>query len=159
MPFFFLLHNLEEQLSIISFVNSIISKVTLFSSNWFLPITQKQFNIAITLLTVVFFICSLIGMKANRKGVLFLLFLQGTLFFNSLQHVLISVIFLEYTPGVASALLLILPSTIYGFILVIRDKIVDNKQLGTVLTVSLFLYPVLTIVFLIIGKFLSIWLY
>ncbi len=105
VPFFFMLHNMEE---------------APFMENWSkrLPlklhpiVSTKQFVIAVTFLTVGGFILTFFGVEIwpHPVGYSLILGLQMVLTFNAfVPHILSTICFRLYSPGIVTALLMTLP--------------------------------------------------
>lgn len=138
IPILFLLHNVEESFGMTAFLDSQLGVSF---------ISQRQFTAAIVLLTVSVFVL----VWFFRKRTAFLLFVQGAIFFNAVQHVVLLLVLKQYNPGLVSACIIIV--LFFAFLSFIRPFL-EKKTIRIVLLGSLLAYPVVTWTALWIGGFL-----
>lgn len=122
LPFVFTFHNLEE----IIFIENQPSNNFLKSSTF--NTTQVEFVFAAIVFSIIGFIL-VFGLKRSKHYPLIINAFSGALFLNSFfPHILSSIIFRAYTPGVVTAIILIIPTT--GFILKnnYQDTNITKKQ-------------------------------
>jgi hypothetical protein len=114
-PAVFLLHDTEEILTVSSWLRVHRAELPRVLQSY-LEITTRQFALAVLLLFAGFLIAASHGARRARAGrsSLFFLFVAGALVGNAITHLVQAAIFRGYTPGVVSALLLVLP---YGYLL------------------------------------------
>ena len=111
VPFFFMLHNIEEAPFMESWSKRLPLKVHP-------TVPTKQFVIAVTFLTLSGFILTFLGVKILPQpiGYMLILCIQMVLAFNAIiPHLLTTIRFRLYSPGVISALLITLPFSFYLF--------------------------------------------
>lgn len=149
LPFAFAIHNFEEAWA--------ICNTRYFNQNPFVADTT-QFIIAVSLFTALGFV--LVFGKTLYKNTRYYQYaitgFSGMLFLNVFfPHVLSSLYLQNYTPGLISALLLILPLT--GFILwkIFQAKLFSNKQFVFTILLGGLAGFILVVVFLGIGYLLS----
>ncbi len=148
VPFFFMLHNMEE---------------APFMENWSkrLPlkvhpiVSTKQFVIAVTLLTLGGFILTFLGLGVlpQPSGYLLVLGIQMTLAFNAfVPHLLSTIRFRLYSPGVVSALLITLPFSFYLFRRVLTENLLTWSQFWILLGIAPFAMVLFAFISLQAGK-------
>lgn len=138
IPILFLLHNVEESFDMTAFLGSQFGVYF---------ISQRQFTAAIVLLTVSVFVLVLFFGKRPA----FLLFVQGALFFNAMQHVVLLLVLKRYNPGFVSACIIIV--LFFASLSSIRPFL-EKRTVWTVLLGSLLAYPVVTWIALWLSGFL-----
>ena len=134
VPFFFMLHNMEEAPFIEQWYKRLPLKISLV-------VSTKQFVIAVTLLTLGGFIFTFLGLEIWRQpfGYLFVLGIQMTLAFNAfVPHVLSTIRFRIYSPGLVSALLLTLPFSLYLFNRALAENLLTWNQFWILLALAPF---------------------
>ncbi|OMP67903.1 HXXEE domain-containing protein [Domibacillus epiphyticus] len=131
IPILFLLHNVEESFGMTAYLHSEFQII----------ISQPNFNAAISILTViVFMVIFLFHLRAIRS-IYWIVFIQGAILLNSLQHVLLWVSLSDYNPGLISAIIILLFS-VY-LLHVKKTEVSIGKGLMTLLG-SLIAYPLFT---------------
>jgi hypothetical protein len=148
VPFFFMLHNMEE---------------APFMENWSkrLPlkihpvISTKQFVIAVTFLTLSGFILTFLGIEVWGQpiGYLIILGIQMTLVFNAfVPHLFSTLRFQIYSPGLGSALLIILPFSLYLFHRALTENLLTWNQFWILLGLAPFVMAASALSSLKIGQ-------
>jgi hypothetical protein len=151
VPFFFMLHNMEE---------------APFMENWSkrLPlkahpnISTKQFVIAVTFLTLTGFILTFLGLEiwGQPTGYLIILGIQMVLVFNAfVPHLFSTIRFRLYSPGVISALLITLPFSYYLFRRALTEGLLTWNQFWILLGFAPFIMIISALLSLKIGKALA----
>jgi hypothetical protein len=151
VPIFFTLHNLEE---------------APFMKNWSkrLPlkihptVTTGQFVIAVTFITIAGFLLTYFGVEylANQTGYLIVLGIQIILFFNAfIPHIASTILFRMYSPGVITAVLIILPFSVYLFRRAINENILSWTQFWILLGIAPFAMVIFIFLSLQLGKALD----
>jgi hypothetical protein len=151
VPFFFMLHNIEE---------------APFMENWSkrLPlkahpiVSTKQFVIAVTVLTLSGFILTFLGVEVwgQSIGYLLVLEIQMVLAFNAfVPHLFTTIRFRLYSPGVVSALLITLPFSFYLFRRALTENILTWNQFWILLGLAPFAMVVFALLSLKVGQILS----
>jgi hypothetical protein len=124
VPFFFMLHNMEEA----PFMEKWSKQLPLKAH----PIVStKQFVIAVTILTLGGFIVTFLGVEIwpQPNGYLVILGIQMVLAFNALiPHLLSTIRFRLYSPGLVSALLITLPFSFYLFHRALKENLLNWSQ-------------------------------
>jgi hypothetical protein len=151
VPFFFMLHNMEE---------------APFMENWSkrLPlkvhpiVSTKQFVIAVTFLTLTGFILTFLGLEIWGRPIGYLLVfgIQMTLAFNAfVPHLFSTIRFRLYSPGVVSALLITLPFSFYLFHRALTENLLTTNQFWILLGLAPFVMVISALLSLRIGKVLA----
>ena len=111
VPILFALHNLEEAL--------LMKK---WSKENSLPfhsaVTAAQFSIAVSLLTALAFAVTCLGMGRPKKslGVYLIVAIQAIILVNAfLPHIVVSIRFRKYNPGLVTAIAINIPFSLYLF--------------------------------------------
>lgn len=128
IPILFLLHNVEESFGMTAFLGSQFGVYF---------ISRRQFTAAIVLLTVSVFV--LVWFFGKRTA--FLLFVQGAIFFNAVQHVVLLLVLKQYNPGLVSACIIMI--LFFASLSSIRPFL-EKRTVSAVLIGSLLAYPVVT---------------
>lgn len=151
VPVFLTIHNIEE---------------APFMEGWYkrlplkLPftITTRQFGIAVTLITAAGFIITYIGVEylANQTGYLLVLGIQAILAFNAVvPHIVTTIRFRMYSPGVITAVVILLPFSLYLFRRAFDENILTWSQFWIMLAIAPFAVGIIALGSLQIGKFLD----
>ena len=148
VPFFFMLHNIEE---------------APFMENWSkrLPlkvypiVSTKQFVIAVTFLTTGGFILTFLGVEKLSQpiGYLLILGIQMVLVFNAfVPHLISTIRFRLYSPGLVSALLITLPFSFYLFQRAMTESLLTLNQFWILLGLAPFVMAASALLSLKIGR-------
>ncbi|MDM5186811.1 HXXEE domain-containing protein [Bacillus sp. DX4.1] len=131
IPLLFLIHNLEEATKMPQYLSN------QFSINF---ISNHQFIIAICILTTIVLLFIILYQLQIISSVYWIIFIQGAIFFNAVQHIVLFLIYRSYNPGTISAFVIVLFS-LYLFSLI--QLIIPKKKLALTLVSSLFSYPII----------------
>lgn len=151
VPVFFMLHNLEEAPFMEKWSKRLPIKILP-------PVSTKQFVIAVTLLTLLGFLLAFLGITQISQpiGYLLVLEIQMALGFNAiLPHLLTTLRFREYSPGVVTAVLINLPFSVYLFQRGLREGILGSEQVWAMLAFAPFVTVLAAFVSLQVGKRLA----
>lgn len=124
VPLSFMFHNMEEAPLMANWVDRLPVKVKLIES-------KRQFMIAVIILTLIGFLFTSFGLKSMAKhtGHMLILSMLMTMAFNVFfPHVLLAVRFRMYNPGLVTALLLILPFSIYLFLRALNEDLITRNE-------------------------------
>lgn len=104
LPLAIIVHNVEEYLALDN-----------FATKSMFPIASEQILIAQILITIAVIVLLVLGHTSSKKSRVFFLILViiPGLLINAVTHIAQMVIFRMYTPGVFSAMLILLPLGIY----------------------------------------------
>jgi hypothetical protein len=133
-PAVFLVHDAEEILTVESWLR--VHRTELPTAlQPFTTVTTGQFALAVALLFVGFLAATVhaAGQARRRRASLPFLLAAGALVANGLTHLAQAAYFQAYTPGVVTALVLVLP---YGYLLgarLLATGLVTRRTLGGVL--------------------------
>ena len=76
-------------------------------------ITSQQFFIAISVLTIFVLLIVFLYQLNFLSSICWIIFIQGAIFFNSVQHIILFFIYRSYNPGVISAFFITLFSIFF----------------------------------------------
>jgi hypothetical protein len=151
VPFLFMLHNMEEALQMEKWSKQLPLKITLIEST-------RQFIMAVTLLTLISFLLTYLGLKVMTKhaGQLLILSMQMTMTLNVFfPHLLFAVRFRRYNPGLVTALFLTLPFSIYLFQRALNENLLAQHEFWVLLALSPLIMISSIFTSLKLGKWLS----
>lgn len=150
-PFFFMLHNMEEAPFMEDWSKRLPLKIH--------PIVStKQFVTAMTLLTLGGFILTFLGLNiwTHPEGYLPILGLQMVLAFNAfVPHILLTIRFRLYSPGLVTAALITLPFSFYIFRRALTEELLTWNQFWLLLSLAPFVMGVFIFLSLKVGKVLA----
>jgi hypothetical protein len=118
LPFAFLFHNLEEALAMEAWSQKMLSPVQP-------PVTSKQFAVAAVMITLVGFAAffSKFFLKSSEKYDFLMTAFAGMIFLNAFfPHLVGTIVFGMYVPGILTALFINLPLTLYIFFANIKNR-------------------------------------
>lgn len=151
VPIFLTIHNLEEAPFMENWSKRLPVKLPL-------SVTTRQFVIAVTFLTIAGFLLTYLGVEvlANQTGYLIVLGIQIILFFNAfVPHIATTIRFRMYSPGVITAVLLMLPFSFYLFRRAFEENILTWNQFWIMLAIAPFAVAIIALLSLQIGKTLD----
>ncbi|MFJ7745442.1 HXXEE domain-containing protein [Peribacillus sp. NPDC097295] len=133
IPLLFLLHNAEESLGMTAYLKSQFHIAF---------ISQTQFILAASILTVLVFLIICLYQIQVLSSIHWVIFTQGAIFFNAVQHLALFFYFGSYNPGAITAFFICLFSMIL-LAYVLKNKVVRVWSLCITLTGSLLSYPLI----------------
>ena len=148
VPVFLTIHNIEEAPFMERWYKRLPVKLPL-------TITTRQFVFAVTFLTLAGFIITYVGVEyfGNPTGYLLILGMQSILLFNAfIPHIATTLRFRMYSPGVITAVLLILPFSFYLFRRAFAENILTWTQFWIMLGIAPFAAVIIALTSLQIGK-------
>lgn len=151
VPMFFALHNLEEAPFMESWSKRLPLKI---HPN----VTTRQFSIAVTFLTITGFLITYLEINYwhPSTGYLLILGIQAILLCNAfLPHILSTVAFRMYSPGVITAVLLTLPFSYYLFHRAINENVLSWNQFWILVAIAPFATVTFAFASLQVGEFWS----
>jgi hypothetical protein len=151
VPIFLTIHNIEEAPFMESWSKRLPLKLPL-------TLTTRQFVIAVTAITIAGFMITYLGVEylANQTGYLLVLGMQALLLFNAfVPHIATTIRFRMYSPGVITAVLIMLPFSFYLFRRAIAENILSLNQFWIMLGIAPFAVAIIAVVSLQIGKVLD----
>ncbi|MBE7148388.1 HXXEE domain-containing protein [Bacillus mycoides] len=131
IPLLFFIHNLEEDFQMPQYI------ANRFSIHF---ITNKQFFIAISILTTFVLLIVILYQLSIISSIYLIIFIQGCIFFNAVQHIILYFIYRSYNPGVISASIIILFSL---FLFSSKKLLIPKKKLASTLIFSVISYPII----------------
>lgn len=151
VPFFFMLHNLEEAPFMASWSKRLPLRIH--------PVvSRRQFILAVTLLTLAGFVLTYFSLEywAKPLGYWVVLEIQMILLFNAfIPHIASTIRFRLYSPGVVTALLITLPFSFYLFRRALSENVLTWTQLWVLLAIAPFAMIAFALGSLQIGKILD----
>ncbi|MBK5503474.1 HXXEE domain-containing protein [Bacillus sp. TH12] len=135
IPLLFFFHNLEEAFQMPQYI------ANRFSIHF---ITNKQFFIAISILTTFVLLIVILYQLSIISSIYLIIFIQGCIFFNAVQHIILYFIYRSYNPGVISASIIILFSS--------KKLLIPKKKLASTLIFSLISYPIIIWISLLLAS-------
>ncbi|EJS64311.1 HXXEE domain-containing protein [Bacillus cereus] len=131
IPLLFFIHNLEEAFQMPQYL------ANQFSIHL---ITSQQFFIAISILTIFVVLIVFLYQLNFLSSIYWIIFIQGAIFFNAVQHIILFLIYRFYNPGVISSVFIV----IYSFFFFSSKKqLIHTKQFVITLIFSLLSYPII----------------
>jgi hypothetical protein len=140
IPLLFFFHNLEEAFQMPQYI------ANRFSIHF---ITNKQFFIAISILTTFVLLIVILYQLSIISSIYLIIFIQGCIFFNAVQHIILYFIYRSYNPGVISASIIILFSL---FLFSSKKLLIPKKKLASTLMFSLISYPIIIWISLLLAS-------
>ncbi|MGF9975894.1 HXXEE domain-containing protein [Viridibacillus arvi] len=147
-PIVFFIHDLEE-----------IATVENFTMKLPFSVSTEEFIIAFILLWIIVVIGCVTA--ANNKrfiGILpikfFALLVAGVFLANGIGHVVQSVIFKKYVPGVITAVVILIPFCLLCIRKLILENLITPNQVGVYLLVGFLLQTPFALISLLIAKFI-----
>jgi hypothetical protein len=148
VPIFLTIHNIEEVPFMERWYKRLPMKLPI-------TITTRQFAIAVTFITIAGFLLTYVGVEylANQTGYLLILGVQAILLFNAFfPHIATTIRFRMYSPGVITAVLIMLPFSFYLFRRAFEESIVSWNQFWIMLGIAPFAVALIAFLSLQIGK-------
>jgi len=121
-------------------------------------VTTRQFVIAVTFLTLTGFLLTYFGVEylQSTRGYLLVLGIQMILLFNAfIPHIVSTIRFRIYSPGVVTAILITLPFSYYLFQRAFREGVLSWQQFWILLGIAPFAMVIFALLALQIGKALD----
>ena len=141
IPLLFFIHNLEESFQMPQYL------ANQFSIHF---ITSRQFFIAIFVLTIFVLLIVFLYQLNFLSSIYWIIFIQGAIFFNSIQHIILFFIYRSYNPGVISAVFI----AIFSISFFSSQKyLIHKKQFVITLIFSLFSYPIIIWITLLLASY------
>jgi hypothetical protein len=132
VPVFNTIHNAEEALLMPRLLEARNAAIPSRLHVLLPPITDRQLLISLAIVTAIPYIIALVcDLKRKRgPGVYLLLGFQSVMLVNVLAHVMMSILISGYAPGVATAVVLNLPFSIYLLLTAVNDRWVSRRALA-----------------------------
>ena len=151
VPVFFMLHNMEEA----PFMERWSKRLPLKIHP---AVTTRQFMAAVTFLTIGSFLLTYASLEwlAPPTGYLLILGMQAILFVNVfIPHLVTTICFRLYSPGVVTAVLITIPFSIYLFQRAFAEQILIWEHFWLLLGIAPFAMVLLAFTSLQIGRVLT----
>jgi hypothetical protein len=147
VPALFALHNLEELPGMAAWSRKIDPRIQT-------PVTTPQFTIALTFLTALALLATLAGANGPRQGwgVHLILLIQAILWVNAfVPHVVATIRYKLYSPGLVTAVCINIPFSFYLFYRALAEDYLSAEILVALLIVAPFAMIALTWLSLKVG--------
>ena len=150
VPIFFALHNLEEA----PFMENLSKRLPLKIHP---TVSTRQFVIAVSFLTLAGFLVTYFGIHLHKPtGYLLVLGIQAVLFLNAfVPHIVSTIRFRMYSPGVVTATVVSIPFSIYLFQRALLEDMMSWQELWILLAISPFAMVLFAYLSLQAGKALD----
>jgi hypothetical protein len=148
VPFFFMLHNMEEAPFMENWSKRLPLKV-------YRIVSTKQFVIAVIFLTLTGFFLTFLAVEIWKQptGFLLILGIQMVLAFNAfVPHIFTTIRFRLYSPGAISALLITMPFSFYLFRRAFAEDLLTSNQFWILLGIAPFAMVISALLSLKIGQ-------
>jgi hypothetical protein len=130
VPFSIAVHNIEEAFTLDPFLPVIKERLSKYRGNDFVP-TWPQYRLALITVTLIPFVVAILPLKAARRLTLMLI-ASTTMLINVIPHLAGSIIFKQYVPGLASSLLINLPSSMLSIFLAFRSGFLNLRKMAVI---------------------------
>lgn len=151
VPCFLMIHNLEEAPLMEKWARQLPVKIRLIES-------RRQFITAVTLLTLIVFFLTYLGLNimTAHAGRILIFSMQITVALNIFfPHLLLALRFRTYNPGLVSALFLNLPFSIYLFQRALNENLLAPHEFWILLAISPLIMIASIFISLKLGKLFS----
>ena len=152
-PLAFLIHDFEEIVTTERFSRENRERFPKFLRN-IATITTRQLTLAVGVLLVLTLLASYLATRPQRQMDLFTLVLAIFLV-HILGHVAQTVFFRGYTPGLITALLVVLPYSLYGFHRLFTANLIGGDNFTTSMLVGALLFVPVILAATQLGKLLA----
>jgi hypothetical protein len=130
VPFSITVHNIEEAFTIDPFLPVIKKRLSKYGGKDIVP-TWPQYRLALITVTLIPFVVAILPLKAGRRLTMMLI-ASTTMLINVIPHLAGSIIFKRYVPGLASALLINLPSSLLSIFLAFRSGFLNYRKMAVI---------------------------
>ena len=151
-PLAFLIHDLEEIMTMERFRREKRERFPAFLQN-IVAITTRQFILAVGFLFALILPISYLATRSPRQMDFFTTGL-AIFFVHVFGHVAQSLFMRAYTPGVITAVLVVLPYSLYGFHRLFAAHLIDDTDFTTTLLIGALLFVPLVVAANQLGKLL-----
>jgi len=152
-PLAFLIHDCEEIFTMERFTRENSERFPKFLRN-IAAITTRQFTLAVVVLLVLTLLAAYLATRPQRQMDLFTLALAIFLV-HILGHIAQTVFFRGYTPGLITALLVVLPYSLYGFHRLFTTNLIGGDSFTTSMLVGALLFVPVILAATQLGKLLA----
>jgi hypothetical protein len=151
VPIFLTIHNLEEAVVMPAFIERRNASVPGAMREIIPPVTYKQFLIALAIITVIPYLVALLWLRRGWAAYL-LVGLQVVMLINVCAHTLMALFLRGYAPGLATALAINLPFSLYLLKRAVEEKWMSKKAVAWMFPIGLLIHgPVLAGLMLLSG--------
>lgn len=126
VPVLLTIHNLEEAVTMPAFIEKRNAAVPGPLREFIPPVTYKQFLLSLIIITIIAYLIALLWL--NRKwGIYLLVGFQVVMLINVFAHVMMAIFVGGYAPGVATALIINLPFSLYLLRRAVSEKWISKS--------------------------------
>lgn len=155
-PVAFLAHDIEESLGISAFSQKYMASLPLPDAfKTFIESTTASFAASIVLIFAILLVTTFLAWRARKPGLtmsVYALFVASILV-NAVTHVLQALFLVSYVPGLAFAIIVALPVSIYILYRLVKENMVQSRHILPLIVAGALMQP-LAILFIAIGKLL-----
>jgi hypothetical protein len=130
VPFSITVHNIEEAFTLDSFLPVIKERLSRYDHKDIVP-TWPQYRLALITVTLIPYVVAILPIKSARRLTLMLV-TSTTMLINVIPHLAGSLIFKRYVPGLASSLLINLPSSLLTIFLAFRSGFLNMRKMAVI---------------------------
>jgi hypothetical protein len=152
-PFAFLIHDIEEIFTMERFTRENRERFPHLLRNIIVTNTT-QFSVAVGILFALTLLASYLATQSPRKMDLFT-FALAVFLVHVIGHVSFPIFFRSYTPGLITALLIVLPYSLYTFYRLFSANLLDGESFTLSIFVGALLLAPLLLAVLLLGKLLT----
>lgn len=152
VPILLTIHNLEEALLMPAFIERRNASVPGPMREILPPVTYRQFLTALIIITIIPYLIALLWL-GRRWALYALLGLQVVMLINVLAHTLMALFLRGYAPGLATAILINLPFSLYLLRRAVKDRWISLRAAALMFPVGLLIHgPALAGLMLLSGE-------
>ncbi len=141
-PVAFLVHDVEEIFTMERFARENRERVPKFLRN-IVTINTTQFTIGVGVLFVITLLAAFLATRSPRQMDIFTIALSAFLL-HVIGHIAFPILFRRYTPGLITAVIIVLPYSLYTFYRLYSANLVGDDNLNvSILVGALLLVPLL----------------
>lgn len=152
VPVLLTIHNLEEAVAMPAFIEKRNAAVPGSMREFIPPVTYKQFLIALIIITIIPYLIALLWL--DRKWAIYLLVdFQVVMLINVFAHVMMAMFVRGYAPGLATALIINLPFSLYLLRRAVSEKWISMRAAVWMFPIGLLIHgPVLAGLMILSGE-------
>ncbi len=130
VPFSITMHNIEEAFTLDPFLPVIKERLSKYGHKDIVP-SWPQYRLALITVTLIPLVVAILPLKAARRLTVMLV-ASTTMLINVIPHLAGLIIFKRYVPGLASSLLINLPSSILSIFLAFRSGFLNTRKMAVI---------------------------
>jgi hypothetical protein len=130
VPFSIAVHNIEEAFTLDLFLPVIKERLSKYGPRDIVP-NWPQYRLALITVTLIPFVVAILPLKAARRLTIMLV-ASTTMLINVIPHLVGFIIFKRYVPGLASSILINLPSSMLSIFLAFRSGFLNIRKMAVI---------------------------